>query len=317
MDKPNDIEPVKIPVEDVLDLHTFLPSEIPSLLEEYLKVCGESKIYSVRIIHGKGKGVLKNLVRGLLKKLPMVESFSDAPPSAGAWGATTVELRREVNFDSPQWAQILSRGAKAMGTHLRPEQIKEFALHAKELLAWNKFANLTAITDPAEIAEKHFLDTLPLSSIVPKGSGVLDIGSGGGIPGIPLKVIRPDLHLCLIDASRKKVNFLTHVIRMLSLSDIEVRQIRAEELAKEHPGTARQYSAVISRAASKLGTLLDQALPLLHRPGLIIAMKGASVAAELQSIGARVKTERISVNTKPYRLPGLGIQRTLIVLSKK
>jgi len=87
-------KPVKVPIEDVLDLHTFDPREIPSLLEEYLNACLEARLYSVRIIHGKGQGVLKNRVRALLKRLPMVASFSEAPAHGGGWGATLVELKR-------------------------------------------------------------------------------------------------------------------------------------------------------------------------------------------------------------------------------
>jgi len=87
--------PVRIPIEDVLDLHAFRPKEIASLLEEYLNACRQARIYSVRIIHGKGRGVLKRRVESLLSKLPMVVSFSDAPATAGGWGATVVELNRE------------------------------------------------------------------------------------------------------------------------------------------------------------------------------------------------------------------------------
>jgi DNA-nicking Smr family endonuclease len=90
----NHTGPVKVPIEDVLDLHTFAPKEIPSLLEEYLNACREARLYSVRIIHGKGQGLLKDRVRGLLKKLPMVASFSDAPAHGGGWGATIVDLKR-------------------------------------------------------------------------------------------------------------------------------------------------------------------------------------------------------------------------------
>lgn len=86
-------KPVRVPIEDVLDLHTFAPREIPGLLEEYLNACREARLYSVRIIHGKGQGFLKNRVRGLLKRLPMVSSFSDAPAHGGGWGATIVELK--------------------------------------------------------------------------------------------------------------------------------------------------------------------------------------------------------------------------------
>ena len=96
MTTDNAMEPVKIPIEDVLDLHTFRPQDIPDLLEDYFTECLGAGIYSVRIIHGKGKGVQKRRVQGILKNNPMVISFSDAPPEAGGWGATLVEL--DQNF---------------------------------------------------------------------------------------------------------------------------------------------------------------------------------------------------------------------------
>ena len=86
---------VDIPVEDILDLHTFQPKEIPQLLDDYLNACFEARIYSVRIVHGKGQGILRDLVQRVLGKIPMVASFSEAPPEAGGWGATMVELRRK------------------------------------------------------------------------------------------------------------------------------------------------------------------------------------------------------------------------------
>ena len=91
------MEPVKIPIEDVLDLHTFRPQDIPDLLEDYLIECLKAGIYSVRIIHGKGKGVQKRRVQGILKNYPVVTSFTDAPPEAGGWGATLVELNKNFN----------------------------------------------------------------------------------------------------------------------------------------------------------------------------------------------------------------------------
>jgi DNA-nicking Smr family endonuclease len=91
------MEPVTIPIEDALDLHTFLPRDIPDLLEDYLTECLKVGLYSVRIIHGKGKGVQKRRVQGLLQKNPLVSSFKDAPPEAGGWGATLVELKRSFS----------------------------------------------------------------------------------------------------------------------------------------------------------------------------------------------------------------------------
>ena len=85
-----------MPIEDVLDLHTFRPKEIPDLLDDYLPACISSDIFSVRIIHGKGKGILKKRVHGLLKKHPLVKSFKNAPPEAGGWGATLVELKQDI-----------------------------------------------------------------------------------------------------------------------------------------------------------------------------------------------------------------------------
>ena len=89
------MQPVIMPIEDILDLHTFKPREIPDLLVDYFAACVEADIYSVRIIHGKGQGMLKKRVQGLLKKNQMVESFKDAPQEAGGWGATLVELKRK------------------------------------------------------------------------------------------------------------------------------------------------------------------------------------------------------------------------------
>jgi DNA-nicking Smr family endonuclease len=92
------MQPVKIDIEDVLDLHTFRPSDLPDLLEEYIIECVKAGIFSLRIIHGKGKGVQKKRVQKLLKKNPRVDSFQDAPPEAGGWGATLVELKRKTEL---------------------------------------------------------------------------------------------------------------------------------------------------------------------------------------------------------------------------
>ena len=93
------VEPMIIPIEDILDLHTFRPRDIPNLLEDYLVECLKAGLYSVRIIHGKGKGVQKRRVQGLLQNNPLVSAFKDAPPEAGGWGATLVELKRNVSMN--------------------------------------------------------------------------------------------------------------------------------------------------------------------------------------------------------------------------
>ena len=96
------MKPKKIPIEDVLDLHTFRPQDIPHLLEDYFSECVRSGIYEVRIIHGKGKGIQKRRVQGILKKNPMVTSYCDAPPEAGGWGATLVVLRKDFKIEGKE-----------------------------------------------------------------------------------------------------------------------------------------------------------------------------------------------------------------------
>jgi DNA-nicking Smr family endonuclease len=95
-DSPNSMEPVHIPIEDTLDLHTFRPNEVPDLLNDYFTECIRTGIFSVRVIHGKGQGILRKRVRGLLIKSPLVASFKEAPPEAGGWGAVQVELIRKL-----------------------------------------------------------------------------------------------------------------------------------------------------------------------------------------------------------------------------
>ena len=319
-DKMESEKPVKVPIEDVLDLHTFVPKEIPGLLEEYLAACQEAGICSVRIIHGKGRGALKNRVRGLLKKLSIVASFSDAPAYAGGWGATIVELNRGLGVQPQEWARFpdhIEQGARAMGASLDRSQLARLGLHAKELLEWNRFAGLTAIRDPREMAEKLFLDSFSLPPLIPTACRVLDIGSGGGFPGVPLKVIRPDLRLTLIDGSRKKVNFLKHVIRTMGLEDIEAHQIRAEELARDIYAETSRYDAIVSKAVSKLEGLIDLALPLLRESGVIVAMKGECVEEELKAAELKIKSLALSLEKNEYRLPLLGTKRNLVVMRRR
>ncbi len=317
---PEELEPIEIPIQDVLDLHAFQPQEVPGLLEEYFCACRQADIYSVRIIHGKGQGFLRNRVRGLLAKSSVVSSFSEGPASAGGWGATLVELRRGVGSEPAEgkvFVNRLNRGARAMGVHLDRAQLDLFALHAKELLEWNEFAGLTATVEPTEMAEKLFLDVLPVLAYVPTGARVLDIGSGGGFPGLPLKVIRPDLDMTLIDGKRKKINFVKHVARAMGLAGIKVQHARAEDVAGDilRSRTAG-YDVVISKAVATLDKLVRLSVPLLHEAGMIIAMKGASVGDEVENARRFIESGRMQAEKKEYRLPLLGTERSLVILSK-
>ena len=216
-----------------------------------------------------------------------------------------------MEIGSKEWSDLLIEGATAFDINLNPDHTRQFALHAAELVNWNRKVNLTAITKPVEVAVKHFLDSLTAARFIPPESTLLDIGSGGGFPGLPLKVIMPSLSVTLIDASRKKVNFLKHVIRTLQLKNIEALHIRAEKLAQNHQYRNR-YQIVTSRALSSLNLFCSLAMPLLAEEGMMIALKGVACkdeAAELKGRGpvndrtAPTAGHRLSISAEEFRLP--------------
>ena len=306
--------PVEMPLEDVLDLHFFQPKEVAPLLEEYLHACRQAGIYTVRIIHGKGKGHLRERVRGLLRKLFLVASFSEAPPSAGGWGATLVEIKQAGDFEK-QFIATLDKGARAMGVVLDHRQMGLMCLHAREIMDWNRSASLTAITDPKDMAERLFLDTLPACPFIPNRARLLDIGSGGGFPGMPIKIVRSDVAVTLLDGKRKKANFLNHVVRISGLKGIEAVQGRAEDflLKKEK---SKRYHLVISKAVAELTKLLQLSLPLVLPGGTIMAMKGPVLEHEMLSARAIIEEQRLRIKKHHYQLPFSGIKRSLVVVEK-
>lgn len=156
---------------------------------------------------------------------------------------------------------------------------EKFALYEKILLEENQKVNLTGITDHQEIRTKHFEDSLTLFPYIKEGDRVLDLGSGAGFPGLPLR-IEKDFDLTLIDSVGKKVDFMNYAIETLGLEKAQALHIRAEDLAKTE---RRGYDLVVSRAVANLSTLLELTLPLVKRGGLVIAMKGPKADEEIQA----------------------------------
>lgn len=178
-----------------------------------------------------------------------------------------------MHIGSQKWSDLIIEGAWAFDIGVSHRQAGQFAAHAAELVRWNRKINLTAITDPFEVAVKHFLDSLPAVRHIPEGATLLNIGSGGGFPGLPLKILMPSLAVTLIDSSRKKVNFLKHVIRTLHLKNIEALQIRAEDLAHD-PLYRNRFDVVVSRAVSSLALFRGLALPFLIGGGTHLGLEG-------------------------------------------
>ncbi len=228
-----------------------------------------------------------------------------------------------MEIGSNPWAQVIVEGARALGLELDARHIDLFAVHARELVHWTRVTNLTTITDPFEIAVKHFLDSLaPAAFIPPHATCLLDIGSGGGFPGIPLKIVRPSLTVTLIDASRKKVSFLRHVIRTLNLQGIEALHVRAEALAGDS-ADRRHFDVIISRALGDLQSFVRHGLPLLAQEGLLMALKGRVDQAEIEDMqsmalqgpqGSASGPSGRAVMVEKYRLPGIHLPRSIITI---
>ncbi len=229
-----------------------------------------------------------------------------------------------MEIGSAHWKQIIVEGAKAFGIEIGPLAAEQFTVHARELVRWTAKANLTAITDAKQIAVKHILDSLAPTPLLPPDATLLDIGSGGGFPGIPLKIVRPTLTVSLVDASRKKVNFLKHVLRTLGLTGIQARHLRAEDLGRNRD-LPHEFDVIISRALSALEPFIGLAFPLLAPAGMIIAMKGkpreSEAATALSSVLERLalpdrQKRHISLQVRSYRLPVLHSQRSLVILHR-
>jgi 16S rRNA (guanine527-N7)-methyltransferase len=227
-------------------------------------------------------------------------------------------------IDSKEWKQIVCDGAKEMGILLEMPMVEKMAAHCIELIRWNEKINLTAITDPMDVAVKHVLDSLAALPLMPDGASVLDLGSGGGFPGLVLKIANPSLSVVLVDASRKKISFLNQVIRMLSLTRIEAIHARVEEI-RSRGRFVQAFDVATCRAFTSLSGFVEQAWPFVKKGGILVAFKGKDVDEEIKNLGlgASGRTKKGAANSddfsqevRPYRLPYLHVERALVVVKK-
>jgi 16S rRNA (guanine527-N7)-methyltransferase len=230
------------------------------------------------------------------------------------------DISYKVN--SPEWRMKLVALCEESNLSMDNHTIELFGVFAEELLACNSKLNLTTITDPMEFSEKHILDSLIPARYIDSWASVLDIGTGGGFPGIPLKIYMPSLKVTLIDKSRKKVNFLKYVIRRLELNQILALQKNAEKLIFDK-SVIKTFDVVISRAFTSLDTLISLALPVLKKNGLAIAMRGEPPESDIiqksfiNNNGIHVycvDNNYLQIDIHPYRLPSLDKERYLILI---
>lgn len=216
-----------------------------------------------------------------------------------------------MKINSPEWRDLLREQAAACDIRLTAKQLEHLKTFAAELVAWNQKVNLTAITDPVEVIEKHLIDSMVPAQYLQEGASVLDIGTGGGLPGIPLKIHMPSLKITMIDGSRKKISFVSYMIRQLGLAEVEARQIRAEELA-EMSAYQQAYDVVISRAVTSVKQFVTLGTPFFKKDGIMIAMKGPEFSKELEEISGEAKT--MDIRIIHCRLPISGVARALLLI---
>ncbi len=212
--------------------------------------------------------------------------------------------------------EILAPTAAAWGLRLTPAQLGQFAIYLEELQDWNARLNLTAIADAEGIVTRHFLDSLRCAlSWGAAPASLIDIGTGAGFPGLPLKILRPALRLTLVESIGKKATFLQHVAAHLGLADVEVLVERAEATGRDS-ARREQYDVAVARAVAELRVLAEYCLPLCRPGGRFLAPKGAQIDAEvaaaqpaIAALGGRL------MEVETVRLPGVE-PRSLVVIDK-
>lgn len=209
---------------------------------------------------------------------------------------------------------------KAAGFTATTEQLAQFTTYYEMLIETNKYLNLTAITDPHEVAVKHFVDSLTAldekQQVFKEGAKLLDLGTGAGFPGIPLAIMRPDLKIVLFDSLQKRLNFLGDVISKLGLHEVTTLHGRAEDIS--HDAEHREaYDLVTSRAVARLPILLEWALPYVKQNGYMVALKGAAYEEEISEATKALKILKGNIEqVKPVQLPTLDDKRAIIYIKK-
>ncbi len=211
--------------------------------------------------------------------------------------------------------------ARELHITLTDRHLAAFETCYRELVAWNQRFNLTAITDREGVLVRHFLDSLSCLKALPRaeleaGARVIDVGTGAGFPGLPLKIVCPGMRLTLLEATAKKVAFLEHLVRVLDLERVDAIHGRAEELG-QNPAHREQYDWALARAVAELPTLAEYLLPLARVGGAVLAQKGQDAAAEVH--GADTSITTLGGRTRklvPVELRGLAETRYLVVVDK-
>jgi 16S rRNA (guanine527-N7)-methyltransferase len=211
-----------------------------------------------------------------------------------------------TTFDRNMLSQVLEEGTRALQLDLQEQQLNRLMDYLALLAKWNSVYNLTAVRDPSLMVTQHLLDSLAVVPAFAQAREVLDVGAGGGLPGIVLAIARPDMKVSLIDTVHKKTAFLTQVKAELGLSNVTVHTARVEQLQVPH-----RFDVITSRAFAELADFVNWSGHLLAPGGRFIAMKGVMPADEIARLPAGWKVSEV----RPLHVPGLDAERHLIFIT--
>ena len=199
------------------------------------------------------------------------------------------------------------------GIDLSKEQESQFDKYFSMLVETNKVMNLTAITEENEVLVKHFLDSAIPEKLIKENSTVVDVGSGAGFPALPLKIVRPDLEICMVDSLNKRINFLNEVVTELKLTKVSAIHARAEDFAKTN---REKFDVAVARAVAPLNTLVEYLLPLVRVGGQAIIYKSAKLDEELSKSATAIKILGAQVEKIENFTLENDIERNILVLKK-
>ena len=219
-------------------------------------------------------------------------------------------------MDFNSFSEEMKANLSALSLDLSAEQIRDFYDFMNLLIEKNKVMNLTGITEPKEVILKHFIDSLTVLKYINENDSIIDVGTGAGFPGIPLKIAKKSLEITLLDSLNKRINFLNEVIENISLDKIKTIHGRAEDFGQnaEH---REKYDVAVSRAVASLNILLEYMLPFVKVGGKCICMKGSNCDEEIENAKKAIeilggKIERI----EKFNLPNSDNNRTILVIKK-
>ena len=220
-------------------------------------------------------------------------------------------------MDIKEFSNLMIDYGKEINIVFTEEQLQKFYQYMNLLIEWNEKINLTAIVEPKEIILKHFIDSLTIIKYIEPNKSVIDIGTGAGFPGIPVKIMREDLDITLLDSLNKRIHFLNEVIQKLELKNITAIHARIEEFAKNKQ-YREAFDVATSRAVANLTTLSEYMLPMVDLKGMVICMKGSEINEEISKSKNSIKLLGGKIDKiEEFTLPKSDNRRNLILIKKE